>query len=204
MCTPLTNACDETGLRYFVPLLLFPFSDAPPAFTLLFILSLVLLSRPCAYCSVLLVAMALASCSFDNRCLISFNHGNLFSAINRTASPANVTLNTTAIIPTVTTVENTTLFDRATDKFASIATVFAQYVSPVVVTRSPPSPPPLHSSTTAPSPPNFPLVVRIANWDYFKAELDHVRKYSGVQQISRGLYEVSVVGVSFRLKLFGY
>jgi len=48
--------------RWYLPLLILPFSRASPLFLLAFILSLTLQARPCLYCIVLLVALAQSSC----------------------------------------------------------------------------------------------------------------------------------------------
>ena len=194
-----TDGAAVTGLRYFVPLLLFPFSDSPPAFTLLFLLSLVVLCRPCAYCTILIVLMALASCSFDNRCFISFNHGNLFSAINRTAVTPSVTSSLAANVTNLAATGNGTLFDRMAHQFATLASLFSLPTTPAPQSLSSSLSPP----ATAPSRFSIPFYDRIVNAPFIQNELAHFHRRSSVQQVSRGLYEVTLLGVGFRLRLFG-
>ncbi|KAF8342325.1 uncharacterized protein EI90DRAFT_3116276 [Cantharellus anzutake] len=48
--------------RWYLPLLILPFSRASPLFLVAFLFSLTLQARPCVYCVVLLVALAQSSC----------------------------------------------------------------------------------------------------------------------------------------------
>lgn len=53
-------------LRYFLLVLLFfPFPTAPPFLVFLFLISLTVEHRPCAYCSLLLSAILLSTCSWN-------------------------------------------------------------------------------------------------------------------------------------------
>ncbi|KAH9813065.1 hypothetical protein DFH28DRAFT_1096546 [Melampsora americana] len=53
-------------LRYFLPILLFfPFPTAPSFLLLLFLISMTTQHRPCAYCSLLLSAILLSTCSWN-------------------------------------------------------------------------------------------------------------------------------------------
>ncbi|KKA26974.1 hypothetical protein TD95_005221 [Thielaviopsis punctulata] len=60
-------------LRSWLPLLFIP-TNAPPVFVFLFFVCTFFLSRPCVYCSFLLVILFLTSCHWADRCFFDFSH----------------------------------------------------------------------------------------------------------------------------------
>ncbi|RUP45451.1 hypothetical protein BC936DRAFT_148172 [Jimgerdemannia flammicorona] len=75
-------------MRWFIPLLLLPFPNAPPIFTLLFLVSFFLHQRPCVYCTILLVALFTSTCYWGaGRCWLDLNNMNLLAPI-RTGAPS--------------------------------------------------------------------------------------------------------------------
>ncbi|KAI9494963.1 hypothetical protein BDB00DRAFT_816461 [Zychaea mexicana] len=66
-------------MRYFVPLLLLPFPDAPPIFVILFLVSFFLHQKPCIYCTLLLIALFSSTCYWgQGRCWIDLHQSRLF------------------------------------------------------------------------------------------------------------------------------
>ncbi|CAB4394064.1 hypothetical protein GLOIN_2v1617799 [Rhizophagus irregularis DAOM 181602=DAOM 197198] len=64
-------------MRWFIPLLLLPFPNAPPFFVLIFLVSYFLHQRPCVYCTILLLALFSSTCYWgQGRCWLDTNHGH--------------------------------------------------------------------------------------------------------------------------------
>ncbi|KNZ56092.1 uncharacterized protein VP01_249g7 [Puccinia sorghi] len=71
-------------LRYFLLVLLFfPFPTAPPFLVFLFLISMTIQHRPCAYCSLLLSAILLSTCSWN---LVSVDVSPVYSSHHVEAS----------------------------------------------------------------------------------------------------------------------
>ncbi|KAI7958954.1 hypothetical protein MJO28_002745 [Puccinia striiformis f. sp. tritici] len=76
-------------LRYFLLVLLFfPFPTAPPFLVFLFLISMTIEHRPCAYCSLLLSAILLSTCSWN---LASVDVSSSSSLVNEQVSPSTDT-----------------------------------------------------------------------------------------------------------------
>ncbi|KAL2131460.1 hypothetical protein VTI74DRAFT_5090 [Chaetomium olivicolor] len=65
-------------LRSWLPILFIP-SDASPAFVFLFLVCTYTITRPCFYCSVLLLILFLTSCNWSDRCFMNAG-GNWFQS----------------------------------------------------------------------------------------------------------------------------
>ncbi|CAG8470852.1 9635_t:CDS:2 [Ambispora gerdemannii] len=67
-------------MRWFIPLLLLPFPNAPPFFVLTFLISYFLHQRPCVYCTILLLALFSSTCYWgQGRCWLDLNQGDFLN-----------------------------------------------------------------------------------------------------------------------------
>ncbi|PKS05527.1 hypothetical protein jhhlp_005489 [Lomentospora prolificans] len=71
-------------LRSWLPLLFIP-TNAPPIFVLLFFACTFFLSRPCVYCSFLLIILFLTSCYWSDQCFFDLS-SNWFEPRHTTSS----------------------------------------------------------------------------------------------------------------------
>ncbi|KAM0790769.1 hypothetical protein ACM66B_004619 [Microbotryomycetes sp. NB124-2] len=82
-------------LRFWAIVPLLPFPTAPPLFSLLWLVSAVILTRPCLYCCVMLICIFSASCYVHlassacepaaHRCWLDWNHGKLLTSLRQYA-----------------------------------------------------------------------------------------------------------------------
>ncbi|KAI9279769.1 hypothetical protein BY458DRAFT_501635 [Sporodiniella umbellata] len=68
-------------MRYFAPLFLLPFPDAPPFFVVLSLISFFLHQKPCIYCVFLLLALFSSTCYWgQGRCWVDLQQPHWLDA----------------------------------------------------------------------------------------------------------------------------
>ncbi|KAJ4288809.1 hypothetical protein N0V88_007136 [Collariella sp. IMI 366227] len=114
-------------LRSWLPILFIP-TDASPAFVFLFLVCTYFITRPCFYCSVLLLILFLTSCNWSDRCYMNVGANWFESGLDRSLSSITATgdINATATA-VVADMLNTTAGALATAATQQLAQARAEW-----------------------------------------------------------------------------